>query len=361
MTTIPMALVGVDHPHAEEWHRTLTAVPELVPVAHYDPHPSAAMERLAPPYDGLPVYGDLAKLLARHPVQAALVMLPLEDAENALLTLARAGVHIMAEKPVARTAQGLVPAVAALQPETVFYAGYGWRFHPVIRQIRSLIEDGILGQLWSVEMHWITSRVGRREGEPAHRDPQSYLFRRQVSRGGMLQWLGCHFLDLMMYVTQQPVTSVMAMTAQQTSDEIEVEDTATCLLQFPSGLLGSLHVGYLLPGGGQIFLGLRGSLGWVHWDALTGQRFTVCSEHPDWVAAPRRVFDFPQPSLTTYAGGTGELLLRDFVRCIDQQGADPAYTATDALHVLKVLDAAYESADRRQMVSTGLDTDPAVW
>lgn len=246
-------------------------------------------------------------------------------------------------------------------PETVFYAGYCWRFDPLVQQIRSLVQGGILGQLWSIEMHWITSRVGRREGEPAHRDPRSYLFRSQVSRGGMLQWLGCHFLDLMVHVTQQPVASVMAMTARQTTGEIEVEDTATCLLRFGSGMLGSLHVGYLLPYGGQMALGLRGSLGWVHWDAMAGRSFTAHSESPGWIAAPTRVFDFPSPALPTYGAGTGELLLRDFVRCIEENAAAPAYTIADALHVLRVLDAAYESAASGQAVPTGLDREVRLW
>ena len=351
MTTIPTALVGVDHPHAMDWYSTLLAVPELDPVAHYDPNPSRVQDLLPPPFDELPVYGDLGELLAGHQIQAALVMLPLQEAESALLTLAKAGVHILAEKPVTRTAQAMDKVASALGPDTVFYAGYCWRVDPIIQKICSLVDDGILGQLWSIEMQWITSKVGRHEGGPAHRDPASYLFRSTLSRGGMLQWLGCHFLDVMMHVTRQPVTSVMAMTAQQTTDEIDVEDTATCLLRFDNGMLGSLHVGYLLPSGGQTFLGLRGSLGWVHWDAMAGRRFTVHSEHPGWIAAPTKTFDFPRPSVDTYAGGAGELLLRDFVRCIDEKARDPIYTAADALHVLQVLDAAYESAGSGQKVS----------
>lgn len=351
MTTIPTALVGVDHPHMMDWHNTLLAVPELVPVAHYDPSPSKAQNLLSPPFDRLPVYGHLGELLTRHQIQAALVMLPLDEAEKALLALAQAGVHIMAEKPVTRTAEAMVRVASVLGPDRVFYAGYCWRFDPIIQQICALVDDGILGELWSVEMHWITSRVGRREGEPAHRDPTNYLFRRKVSRGGMLQWLGCHFLDIMMYVARQPVTTVMAMTAKQTEEDIDVEDTAACLLRFGNGMLGSLHVGYLLPSGGQTFLGLRGSLGWVRWDAVADRRLIVQSEHPAWVTAPTRAYDFPRPPSATYGSGTGELLLRDFVRCINEHALGPAYTAADALHVLQVLDAAYASAENGQAVS----------
>ena len=77
------------------------------------------------------------------------------------------------------------------------------------------------------------------------------------------------------------------------------------------------------------------------------------SEHADWIAAPTRRFEVPRPPLTTYVAGMGELLLRDFVRCINEKGQDPIYTASDTHHVLQVLDAAYESASSGQAISIG--------
>mgnify|MGYP005854736573 CR=1 FL=1 len=344
MTSIPLALIGVDHPHATDWYGTLARVSELTPVAHYDPQPEKAKKLIAPPYDTLPVYGDVGELLARHRVQAALVMLPLKHGVEVMLPLAKAGVHMMAEKPVARSADDLQPVASALQPGTVFYSGYAWRFDAIVRQVKTLIDEDILGRLWSIEMRWITSKVGRRPGIPAHRDPDSYLFRREISRGGMLQWLGCHWLDLMCHLAGEPVAAVAAMTARQTSDEIEVEDMAVCLLRYKSGMLGTLHVGYLLPAGGDTFLGIRGSLGWMRWDCEAGRRFTVHSEHPSWAASPTRVFDFPRGPDPSYGAGTGAALLRDFARCINDGGQNPTLTIADALRVLHILDAAYAAA-----------------
>ena len=351
MSQIPIALCGVDHPHSREWYDVLGRVPELVPVAHYDPRPEAARGASIEPYDRLPLYGSLSEMLTRHRIEAALIIQPLDDAEQTMMTLAEAGVHMLAEKPVTRTAAALEQVEASMKAGTVFYTGYVWRLDPMIRQIHALVEEGILGQIWSIEMHWITSRVGRRAGTPAHRDPRSYLFRPEQSRGGMLQWLGCHFLDVMLHLTGEAVVSVSAMTARQTTDEIEVEDTATCLLRFGNGMLGSLHLGYLLPGGGHQFLGLRGSLGWMSWDWEDGRRFTVQSEHPDWRAGPTRLFDFPTPADAGYGNGTAEIALHDFVRCIRQKGIDPLYTISDAIRVLEILDAAYESSENGGVVN----------
>jgi len=344
MARIPIALVGVNHPHTGDWHGVLPVVPDLVPVAHYDADPTAARRLLQPPYDALPVYGDLDELLARHKVKAALVLLPLDQAERTLLTLARAGIHTMAEKPVARTAPALQQVKAALRPATVFYSGYCWRWDAIVEQARTLVSDGILGDLWSIEMRWITSRVGTQPGRPVHRDPRHFLFRRAVSQGGMLEWLGCHWIDLMLHITGQPISNVMAMVARQTSQEIEVEDTATCLFRFGSGMLGNLNVGYLLPSGGQGCLCIHGSLGWLRWDWQNGRTFTVHSEHPAWSVSPTRVYDYGVPANAGYGDGKGAALLHDFVRCINSGSQDPAMTIDDALRVLEVVDAAYQSA-----------------
>lgn len=350
MSVIPTALIGVDHPHTSEWQGVLDRVPDLNMIAAYDPVGEAARTRLEGRYASLPIYDNLSELLARHQVEAALVILSLRQAEEAMLPLARAGVHMMVEKPVARTAAALERIGAELKTGTVFYAGYAWRFDALPRHLRMLVEQGIFGDLWSVEMRWITSKVGRREGVPPHRDPRSWLFRREESRGGMLQWLGCHWIDMMLYITGQPVVSVAAMTARQTTDEIEVDDTATVLLRFGNGMLGSLHVGYLLPEGTQTYWGLRGALGWARHDFQDERRFTVHSQHPDWITAPTKYYDFPVPPNATYGRNSAQALLLDFVRCIRQGGVAPAENVATALETLRVLDAAYEAAETGRTV-----------
>ena len=99
-----------------------------------------------------------------------------------------------------------------------------------------------------------------------------------------------------------------------------MEDTATVLLRFANGMLGSLHVGYLLPEGTQTYWGLRGSLGWARHDFQDERRFTVHSTHPDSITAPTKYYDFPVPPNATYGRNSAQALLLDFVRCI-RQGA----------------------------------------
>ena len=133
MSVIPTALIGVDAPHIAEWQGVLDRVPDLNIVAGYDPQGEAARARLVGRYAAMPIYDSLPEMLALTRVEAALVLLPMRQAEEAMLLLAGAGIHMMVEKPVARTAAALERIESAFKPGTAFYAGYAWRFDALPR------------------------------------------------------------------------------------------------------------------------------------------------------------------------------------------------------------------------------------
>ena len=87
--------------------------------------------------------------------------------------------------------------------------------------------------------------------------------------GGVLAWLGCHWLDALRFVTGEEIVRVQAELATTSGESIDVEDTAAVSFRTSGGAVGSLHAGYLLavgnPGyraaGHDIALILRGTLG----------------------------------------------------------------------------------------------------
>ena len=122
----------------------------------------------------------------------------------------------------------------------------------------------------------------------ARRDPQTWYFSQEQAGGGILNWLGCHWLDLMCYMTGADVARVAAIEANVGGHDIDVEDAAAVSLGFDNGMIGSLHAGYFTSGYGEISIGLRGSLGLIQWDVDEGQ----CNDHErtirEWSAAPTR-------------------------------------------------------------------------
>jgi predicted dehydrogenase len=337
MSTVRMAQLGVDHPHAAGLRQGLVLDPQVELVAFYDPHPETARALLRGPLQDRPFYDDFEALLAAERPEAVLVTLPNDLAPAAIAAAARAGSHVYAEKPSARTAAEFRPAAAAIAHAGVqFTTGYLRRLTPAGVAIKDIVAQGLLGRLVSVEARWITTSVARRN--PAH-----FLFNRQHSGGGMLHWLGSHWIDFMCWSTSSEIQEVAAVMDTLSGEAIDVEDTAALALRFGNGMIGSLHVAYTTDKAtDQLFFGLRGTQGWLNWDR-SGPEIEVRSTHPAWAGAETRTMRFGADPVEGYAGGVGQTALHRFFASM-RDGAPPVFTPRDSLRVLEVLDAAQESA-----------------
>lgn len=177
--------------------------------------------------------------------------------------------------------------------------------------------------------------------------PRHFLFSRARSGGGILHWLGCHWLDLLRYVTGLEVADVSALLDTRAGDAIDVEDTAVVALRLANGALGSLHAAYS-SGPGDLFFGVRGSLGWARWEQSRPE-ITVRSEHPSWSAAPERTITFTLPAVGGYGGAAGLASLGRFIASFRGE-ALPMFDVADARRVLEILDAAHRSAATGRLV-----------
>jgi predicted dehydrogenase len=174
-----------------------------------------------------------------------------------MLEVAEAGVHLWGEKPFATHSSQLAPLAAAMQRNQLhFSCGYSWRFHPISQLIKGSYDAGLFGKPYAIEIRYITSSLKQRDPIPWH------LQREQIG-GGMLNWLGCHWFDLMRYLTSSEVTQVSAIEATLGDHSYDIEDAATVSLQFANGMLGSLHTGYYTPGDSELTVNLYGSMGWA--------------------------------------------------------------------------------------------------
>jgi len=354
--TLRLAMIGVDHPHALGYRETLALMPEVELVGFYDEHPQRAKELLAGGYAGvaayydgnpqgssganyaaLPVHGNLGPLLREVQPDAVLICLPNDVTPEAIMACAMAGCHIYAEKPCARTAAEFAAAANAVaKAGIVFETGYIKRVQAISRAIKDAVDQGLLGRLLSIEARWVTTSV-------ALRDPAHFLFSKERSGGGMLHWLGCHWLDMMRWVASSEVVSVSAELATLSGEEIDVEDVAALSLRYDNGMVGSLHCAYATNAArDKVYLGLRGTAGWAEWER-NGDALILHSTDPRWITAPTRVIGFQREALPGYCGVDGLAALKAFVASIREGG--PGYSSTDdAAQVLRILDAAQLSA-----------------
>jgi predicted dehydrogenase len=337
-----LAIVGPAHPHGFGWRGSLDHEPdiEVVSLATAADGETGSLQE---PYTRLPVFRHTDDLLTGPAFDAALVCLPNTESVDVCCRLAMAGKHLLLEKPVSADAQGMREVAAVMdRAGVVGQVAYQWRFHPGSRQIRALVEQGVLGRLYSMETRMLASSV-------VSRGPENYLFKKAVSGGGFFNWLGCHWLDLMNYLAGEHPTAVTAHVATQTPAAIDVEDMGVTILEYPSGLVASLHAGYVWGGGKDLFVGLRGEQGRVHWDA-SEDRFQAVSNAIQWRHMPDRTFPFQVDKSYGYSGEVTGALIADWLDAIRDRRPTHSSPANN-VRVLETIDAIYASSETGRRVS----------
>lgn len=349
MQPVKAALLGVQHPHSLPHLRTLQALSEVAAIFLWDESQTALDQVVAA--QGTKVestYTNLNALLARDDLFFVIAALRNDLGPEIFLRTLRAGKHLLAEKPIGRRAADTQYVIeAAHQAGRHLGVCYQNRTAPAIRMARDLVQQGLLGSLMSVEMRLVTTQV-------QFRDPQHWLFHQAQAGGGILAWLGCHYIDMLRYITGDEIVAVSAEMATRSGENIDVEDVAALSVRLQSGAIGSLHIGYMLAQSGRgyqnssgydTYVGINGQLGRIYWSTNTipPTQIVVESVHPAWAAAPQRTFAYTPGISLAYGGAHGEQFVRDFIGAAQGNGTMWA-SGDDALQVARVVDAAYESS-----------------
>jgi len=336
---------GLTHPHTEMYLETLEALDEVGSVVLVDPDEGARTAASGQTSKVRGSYAELGAALEHPAVTHVLVALPNDRTPAALVQAIEAGKSVFTEKPAARSAAEFDVVVAALRRRPVpFCIAYLNRGSPQVLQARDLYRSGAIGRLLSVELRMVTTQV-------AMRNPGSWLFRQESAGGGVLAWLGCHWLDALRFVTGEDIVRVQAELATLGGEAIDVEDAAVLSFRMSGGAIGSMHAGYLLavgnPGyrgaGHDITMILRGTSGAIRY---AGGRYEAPllleSVAPGWRGASQRSYEFTAPPSPGYGGLAGLDFFRAFLTA--RPGDATPADAVDALRLLEVLDAIYAAA-----------------
>jgi predicted dehydrogenase len=213
--------------------------------------------------EGLPVARDLDAALRFKP-EAAVIATPTALHLHTAIPLARAGCHLLLEKPVSHTLEGIAELRegARLGGGRVMVA-FQYRYHPGLLTVRRWLEDGTIGRPLSARAHYGDYLPGWHPWEDYR---QSYSARADLGGGAVLTL--CHPLDTLMWMLGD-VVQVMAAVSSQGGLGIAVEDTAEAVLQFASGALGSVHLNYVQRPPSH-YLSIVGTQGTLTWDQADG-------------------------------------------------------------------------------------------
>ncbi len=226
--------------------------------------------------DGFPVETVLAEALAHQP-DAVIVSNPTAMHLSVAIPAAEAGCALLLEKPIAGAmtdqVDGLWEAASPIEKRTL--VGFQFRFHPILAQIRKLLETHALGRPLSVRVHWGEYLPGWHPWEDYR---QGYAARKDLG-GGVVNTL-CHPLDYLRWLVGE-INALSAQTGQVSDLDLDVEDAAEITLAFENGCIGSVHLDYFQrPPSHWLEINCAG--GQIRWENASGAARIYRSEVETW-------------------------------------------------------------------------------
>ena len=209
------------------------------------------VEQAAQRYGAQTAYPDWQRLIDDRRVQVLINAGPNDVHAEASLAAATRGLHVLCEKPLARTSgEAAQMRDAAVAARIVHMTGYNYRFVPAVLLARRLIRDGRLGRIYHFRGRYCDDSMI---------DPQVlYTWRHTRARAGsgVIGDLAAHALDLARFLVGE-ITAVSA-TARIFVDRrprreggvgtVDVEDAIEAVLEFSSGAIGTLEASTFCPG-----------------------------------------------------------------------------------------------------------------
>jgi len=287
---------------------------------------------------GYPVETDLAEALKRHQPEAVVVANPTSMHLEVAIPAAEAGCHILLEKPVSHSLEGLdLLQQAAAKSGSRILVGFQFRYHPTLNKARELIQAGTIGRVLTVHAHWGEYLPNWHPWEDYR---QSYAARAELG-GGVIVTL-THPLDYLRYLLGD-VSMLWSFNGRISPLEVDVEDAAEIGLRFANGAVGGVHVNYFQrpPIHKLEVVGTQGTLRWDNADGVL-HLLRMPAEFGTWDANPPAavVEQLPLPE----GFDRNHLFVAQTKHFLDVvRGAQPICDLNDGIQALKLALGAKES------------------
>lgn len=282
-----------------------------------------------------PTETTLEAALARRP-DAVIISNPTALHLSVAIPAAREGCHILMEKPISHSPDGLDELRAALREGGGrLLMGFQFRFHPTLRTAAAVIAAGEIGRPLAVRAHWGEYLPNWHPWEDYR---QSYAARPELGGGVMLTL--CHPLDYLRMILGE-IRTVSAMTAPLPELDLNLDAVAEILLGFENRAIGSVHLDYAQQPA-QHTLQVIGSEGVLNWENASGM--LTWQRRGD--AEPYRA----QPPADFERNWMFLEQMRHFLAVVRGE-AEPLCTLDDGERALKIALAALDSARQGLTIS----------
>jgi len=343
--TLKIGLIGcggITVPHVEGW-RKVAGRAEIVAVA--DVSEETAKVRVAQIGHQVRVYSDYRELLANKEIDAVDIALPHHLHRPAIVAAAEAGKHLMTEKPLCLNLDEAADISKAVKKSGItMMAGHNQLFFPPVLRAKQMVMMGDLGKVYAINTMDAGARRGSLNlnkatwGKEAASRP---TWRSDPAKmgGGELIDTGYHPAYRLLFLAgQMPVT--VSATLGRYRTPMDREDTASLIVKFADGAMGSVFTSWAIPapGAGPTLFSIQAEAGQV-WGEDSKLYYQPVG--------------FQQPAVTSFEGWSYDRTfaaeIAHFVDAIEG-GFTPLHSVDEATDTLRLIMAAYKSVDEGVIV-----------
>ena len=252
------------------------------------------------------------------------------------IAAARAGKHVLVEKPMAMSVDEADAMVAAAREAGVLLmVAHNLRYVPTYETIKRVVSEGTIGRPLAVR--GVFMHAGPDEFWGATSD---WFWKAEQAGGGSLFDMGIHMIDLVRWFIDRPVLEVTAMTSRSMKPTT-YDDNAIALLRFEGDAIASVQASWAARPFPDRQVTIHGELGHLAMNAMAPEPLVVHVLNGE--GGRKVVPEIPRASERVNP-------FVHFVRCI-REGGTPLTTGEEGRASLAVALAAYEAARTGRTVS----------
>lgn len=303
-------------------HARVTAIADVDP---------ARAQRFIEPAGSPEVFVDYREMIASPLVDAVDICLPHHLHKDAIVTAAAAGKDILCEKPLCLTIEEADAVTHAVTTAGVtLMCAHNLLFLPTVATAKRMVRDGKLGKVFAAR----TTDIFYLTIDP---DRLGWRARRATSGGGELIDTGYHPAYLLLHLINSEPVKVVAILSRHRIANLEGEDSANVLVEFADSTVGTIVTS------------------WAYEPAGNTETFSIAGEAGSLWSDGRALYHKPRGKeqvVVQESGGETDTYVAevvDFIACL-REGRRPLNTEVEGVNALKVILAAYASAERGEIV-----------
>ena len=295
-------------------------------------------------------YTDIDKVINDSGCEIVDICLPNFLHSDAALKAAKAGKHIIIEKPLAVTLEEADEMIAACKQAGVklMYAEE-LCFAPKYERVRQLVKEGAVGDIFMLKQ------------SEKHSGPHSdWFYDVNLAGGGVLMDMGCHAMQWFRWMLNNAkVVSVYAsMSTVFHKERTKGEDNSVVIVEFENGVTAVAENSWAKHGGMDDKSEVYGTGGVIYADLFMGNSAISYSKHG---------YKYAMEKADTTVGWSFTVFeevfnqgypheLKHFIDCV-RNNKEPLVTGEDGRVVLEILYAAYASAGQGKKIMLPFKAD----